>query len=601
MFKNVGASNMYMDVRSPENQEGSYMQQYIYDSSETPGTDFTRSALFKVIKDEDSDLYIIRLMSNNALTFEITDNGVITKEIPLDDSLVLDSDMYSIIYRDNGYTIQKSFSARVVAAKNTVASGEGYGNLSLLTYATASNLSNLAKWELIKYEPEQEMHGVSFKLSAPLKVGNNVTVTPIVYSTSPLLNKLTLDTTDIDSATYTSITVGYNGRFTITNIRDNGSYSVEVYLGKGENITYIGSIPIEFQLRFEEGSYLIKNSDADAYVCALLSAGSAVSVQELRGSEYQRWEIAHDIDGYYTIKLYNSDLYLTAPPLTDVYVTMESLSPSTKSRQLWKLDENSNTFIAKHYYESDYQPYVDASETMLHIRCDEYYSSDSDCYYEWEFYKIGFMADIDPVIQQGDNWCWIACANMFAQHCLNTDSTLSGANINASQTETATQIKGADEADGVGSLIETQKAIDYYLGLSIMDSSYYTRKYSNGIFREDVLISILDDQNIVLGGAHPCKTAEEDYGYVLYADGHFFIIYGYVTKDEETWFLISDPWPDFYGSSIVVKYENVLLLTHYSSGLKRWSDSIIINSDITYESGTKGDVFREIYPLRKNS
>ena len=596
MFKNVGASNMYMDVRSPSEQEGSYMQQYIYDSSETPGTDFTRSALFKVIKDEDSDLYIIRLMSNNALTFKITDNGVITKEIPLDDSLVSDSDMHSIIYRDNGYTIQKSFSARVVAAKNTVASGEGYGNLSLLTYATASNLSNLAKWELIKYEPEREMHGVSFKLSAPLKVGNNVTVTPIVYSTSPLLNKITMNTTYIDREKVTSVDNGYNGRFTITNIRDNGSYSVEVYLGKGENITYIGSIPIEFQLRFEEGSYLIKNSDLNAYTYALPYSGGHVSMQGLIESDYQRWEISHDIDGYYKIKLYNSNLYLTAPSPSEEYVTLETLSSDTISRQLWMLNENGNTFIPKYYYESDYQPYVDATETMMYIRCDEDYSNDSDCYYRWEFYKIGFMADIDPVIQQGENWCWIACANMFAQHCINTDNTLSVANINLSQSYVKTQLLGNSNDDG-GNPIRIQKAIELYLDLAWDDDVFYSMRYNDKVFRKNELKAALDNGSVVICSMVGCEKYRPFMPIVEEEIGHYMVIYGYIEVEEETFFIVADPWPDFLGQPLLLPFEDIIISKHYTSGnYKRWEDTIVIDKGDIYTLAPKQTVIDEVYP-----
>ena len=77
-IKNVGNSTMYFDTRGGTVYSGGYMQQFAY--SALPTTSFARSALFK-IKRVSGTQYIVRLMTNNALTFDVSGSNVVTKEI----------------------------------------------------------------------------------------------------------------------------------------------------------------------------------------------------------------------------------------------------------------------------------------------------------------------------------------------------------------------------------------------------------------------------------------------------------------------------------------------------------------------------------------
>lgn len=604
MFQNVANSNMYMDVRNNSISAGAYVQQLRYLSRTNPKTEQSASGLFELTYKESTDSYIIRCLTNRELTFGFGEtiygtnpiSPLVTKEISLNDSYVLAEDTFRIEYH-NGFVIHEYSSPKIVSAQNTISSGEEGGYQSLLTSVTVSMVSDLSRWNIIKCSDDNIGPFASFNITGEVLAGKTATFTPFV-SVGGDEYEITNITVSVPDGIATFISESSDGSLTYK-FHDEGTIYFNVTVRNGLRSITLDPMAYDVKLPFAEGNYVIKNKAINNYLYDVLLSGNIVTAnnfQDAAGAYHPHcWVITHVIDGYYLIKSFEEEGYLTAPELYDIYVASQFYSEELSDRQLWLLDEDVPTIKAKMYEDTNnvIQVAMDSSNSAVYNMS---YSSDSDYMDEWVLNKINSIADITLVTQDNTNWCWVACSNMFAQQCINTNDELQNTNINLSQHAIVSRLKGSPE-NTMGSPTDTRKAIDYYLNLDITDSSYYSILYDSQIFREDVLMSILDEQNIVMAGLRPCNSAEQNYSIDIASEGgHFVIIYGYILVDNTAWFIIADPLAEFNGKHITVKYENVLLLTHYSSGLKRWTDSIIIDTGIVYESGGMLAVFKEVYP-----
>ena len=110
-------------------------------STTNPASTFTRASLFKISKNSKGQ-YIIRLMTNNRLTFGFEGNEVVTKEISPIDSEVVESQTFTIECISGNYVICPTEETSAVSAN-----GSAVINLVLRSLAQAGNY---AHWKLQK-------------------------------------------------------------------------------------------------------------------------------------------------------------------------------------------------------------------------------------------------------------------------------------------------------------------------------------------------------------------------------------------------------------------------------------------------------------------
>ena len=366
-IKNIGNSNsskaLYMDTALGHWLPGYHMQQYAYnidsDSStpESPCDDFEVSALFKITRVESTGSYIIRIMRNNALSFDICTNSdtgqleVLTKYIPVADSSVPISDTYKIEASSNGYFILKYGTTRYLQANNTTASGAAGAPDSYLTIAQGyTQVSDQSRWNFIKYEVDENSHKESFELIGigSLEAGKTSTLTPIFYSTRIGYNMPVYSLSSIPGESYDIPSDNLDiGIFDI-HFYHSGSWRIYVYLSDGSNIIRpaIASIPINVGLPFKEGGYFFCN--ARDYKYAQINntdnmnlVGEIIELHKFNGYYYQRWNVIHYYDGYYKIVSQYSGLELTAPTGANNDIVTQTTTSSANTH-LWKFIRQSN-------------------------------------------------------------------------------------------------------------------------------------------------------------------------------------------------------------------------------------------------------------------
>ena len=345
-IKNVGNStssySLYMDIYGSYWYSGVSMQQYRLEGAATPCDTFTRSALFKITKVDGS--YVIRSMRNNLLSFKMQQKsdgtyGYFTAEIPLDDSVLPDSDKFVITETAEGsgqYLIQQHGTYKYITAPNSTTAG----NLS-----TGTTVTSRAKWEFIKYTGA-DSSDVFFTNAGSMVTGEQTEIYPVFYSTRPGYNILSLDIQSPISSWYNLDSTSAYGKFKIKPYM-NVDIVADVKISNGTDSYVGGTLAWKVSLPFEEGAYFFKNvRDTNKYIqinntSNMHLEGEIIELHNFHGYYEQRWEVIHQWNGYYRIESQYSDLVLTAPtgPNNDIVTQTSYASQDT---QVWKFIEQSD-------------------------------------------------------------------------------------------------------------------------------------------------------------------------------------------------------------------------------------------------------------------
>ena len=414
MFQNVANSKMYMDVRNNSISAGAYVQQLRYLSRTTPKTEQSASGLFELTYKESTDSYIIRCLTNRELTFGFGEtiygtnpiSPLVTKEISLNDSSVLAEDTFKIEYY-GGFVIHEYSSSRIISAQDTVSSGDEAGNDSLLTSTTVSTVSDLSRWKITKCSEDDVGPFASFNITGEVLAGKTATFTPFVSVGGDEYEITNITTSNLDGIA-TFISESSDGSLTYK-FHDEGTIYFNVTVSNGLRSITLDPMAYDVKLPFAEGNYVIKNKAISNYLYDVLLSGNIVIANNFTdacGDYYPHcWVITHVIDGYYLIKSFEEEGYLTAPSPYDGYVTSEFLSEELSDRQLWILDEDVPTIKAKLYEDLNHVIQV----VMDSYSCAVYnmsYSSDSNYMDEWVFIKTmetsGYELDYDPSLWDGE-------------------------------------------------------------------------------------------------------------------------------------------------------------------------------------------------------
>ena len=268
-ISNIDNSNsqgtMYMDTNLGHWLPGYNMQQYKFTGTQTPCDTFETSALFKIRRIAETGTYTIRIMTNNALSFDIypkSDSSgleVLTKYIPLDDDLVENSDTYVIQESGSGLKIRKYASTNCIAAKTGQASGNA-GKPNSFLYAT-NNISDPIRWDFVKYTGA-ERKSITMFGSGSLEMGITTTLTPVFYSTRPGFNVISLNMQHVTQGTYNMTGPDLYGNFTVTPYKGT-SWTVGIFVkdstSENANGVLLDLATWSIALPVEEGIYFFKN------------------------------------------------------------------------------------------------------------------------------------------------------------------------------------------------------------------------------------------------------------------------------------------------------------------------------------------------------
>lgn len=343
-FHNIGNSTMWMDTQYDSDEVGYHMQQYAYTSS--PVTTFSRGGLFKITSVANGR-YVIRLMTNNLLTFELTSSGVFTKEIPANDEDVAAADTFFIESAGTGYYIRPYGSSYVVTANTSSSSGSSGAPNSYLTRVLKLSSTSTAKWDLIRYT---DVHWYGYTIYKPtywtdtgLIAGKETDASVTVWSTYPGVNTPYMSIAT-SSASYASfqwyeaesaiyITPHYEGILNLNiQIRESASSGPTHSFTK----TYDIGLPIE------EGLYYIKNAHNSKIMDIegpSMSDGAYIQQYAFSASRQSKWRLEHFKDGYYYIQSNYSDKFVGADTSEN---SIKQYTSQLSDLRRWKFEETDN-------------------------------------------------------------------------------------------------------------------------------------------------------------------------------------------------------------------------------------------------------------------
>ena len=385
-IRNAGNTNMYMDTNSDSPFANSYMQQTRYTSP--PVTSTSIGAFFKITR-RSNNLYVIRLMTNNCLTFASSNGDVKTVEISPNDSSVAISQLFAITAYENGYRIKSNADNKLIVAPSGSASGDS--NAAARLDSASSVTDGRDKWIFTKYT------GSSF---------TNVTI-------NECPTKMITGQTATVNAYVSSTFVGRNGHIeysvTETNYLDTNKATIDETSG-ALTANSIGTVYVWATCsgtpyedcrtvnicRDMQGVYFFKNCKAtQKYMqidddVSLFQSDAHIELHSYDSSENaQKWLLTHIENGYYSITSVASGQALTAPasPMNSIVQT----GYSGTDRQLWSFIYQSTGYY-KISPKSNLSYYMSAGDdTLFADRNVEIRTSQSDGADKWIMYQLASL------------------------------------------------------------------------------------------------------------------------------------------------------------------------------------------------------------------
>ena len=346
-IRNIGNSGMYMDTNADSPFANSYMQQTRYTSS--PVTSTSIGAFFKITR-RSNNLYVIRLMTNNCLTFASSNGDVKTVEISPNDSSVASSQLFAITAYENGYRIKSNADNKLIVAPSGSASGDS--NVAARLDSVSSVTDGRDKWIFTKYTGSSFTNVTINECPTKMITGQTATVNayvsstlvgrngPIEYSVTETnyldTNKATIDETS------GALTANSVGTVYVWATCSGTSYETHKTVSIEENL---------------EGTYFFNNVEYDDKFMQINNNaspsenGAFMELWDFDGEDYQKWSLVHVGDWYYKIVSVASGKALTVPSSADESVTQTTYTGA--ANQHWLFSKNSDgsyTVRSQNYY-----------------------------------------------------------------------------------------------------------------------------------------------------------------------------------------------------------------------------------------------------------
>ena len=299
--------NRWMTIENGSRWEGARLQHKY--STTSPASDFDRASLFKISRYGTTNRYIIRCMTNNRMTIDITSSGIVTAMIPAADSEVSTSDMFFFEDTGDGYYIYSCSGRYAINLEST-----SNANLS---YVTKSSATSSAKWNLIKYTGQNQSGMISnypvlwktkggvvgevgeFRLAAWSTYINANVVSMEIRS-----GYTTLADSQWDSNTNTMLLTAKNPGRILLDVKISTADGSVVFSGFYNYVI----IP-------QEGTYYVKNAGTEKYIDIegpSTSSGAIIHQWQYHVGRQEKWNIEHvdNSGGYVRLKSEYSNLYL---------------------------------------------------------------------------------------------------------------------------------------------------------------------------------------------------------------------------------------------------------------------------------------------------
>ncbi len=537
-IKNLGNSGMFMDVRDDSYKPAGFMQQTYVNSNPSVND---RGMIFKLTKVEGADRYIIRLMTNNSLTFTVTDEGEVqTKKISPYDDEVLAYDTYNIVYSETGYVIKPHASSKMIVAPSSSVGGDLGGETSKL--ATTNTVTDRARWQFIYYPLNEHFSGGTIYTDEEIIVGEEITFIPAGYSSQIGSNLFTIN---IDSpwATLLSSTSGGN---IICKIHQN--FPFELYLFEGNNnsdfFDAIETVSFTPRLLFEEGYYYIKNNTIvevngkrfTPYVTTSLDANGYINLSEWVNGNDILWKMYHYSDGYYLLVTYDQTKCLTVNSL--VHGNLE-LTEGEDDWSLWKpIVSPDGSYVKLECKATASESLALSAPSFGTPKLQHSQIGSSSSSFEWSLMKLKVLNMSEPIAQSSKGLCWIANAKMYAQNYCETEIQM---DFNAAIKKY--NYIHADDQNPTGNGDSIVNIIKIFLNEQSSDNQnidftqFYPQSH-DGVYSESDLIAILEAGDVVCVGRSSISSrgVRESSGEETDM-GHFYTITGYMSINGNNYFV----------------------------------------------------------------
>ncbi len=416
-FENLGNHGLWLDVRQDSTDPDAYMQQYTY--GRNPAKHFSRAGLFKITLVSCAEhRYIVRLMTDNTLSFTMEEGNFITQEINPNNGSVAAADTFYITYDNYGYVFLQYGGANDEYMTSPDSNASGYAQDSELLARSRSAAGARARWVPHKYTgTERAGHSFSFA-SLVLAAGSENYAKYEVWNT-------------VQNAHSTRLTLPNNGVATVQwsggadrlvfRSHQVGDFFVRFVTYKGDEPYYVTQKNFEVVLPTSEGLYCFRNRQDTAFVMQTRSdsEGAKVELRLLDYSQRQWFQIEHIIDGYYSIKSASSGLALTIDEdeIDEDRTAVIQEPYENTSRFHWKITNlGGDNFQISPKSGEDYNYVVAAGRGFLDIaddNIDDGLNVEQREYQEQNKYKWSFIpANVQLEAQLTDYWCWAAAARM---------------------------------------------------------------------------------------------------------------------------------------------------------------------------------------------
>lgn len=345
-FKNIGNTNIWMDIEQDMDSAGYHMQQYSFGGI-SPAESFTRSGLFKVTQVGATGRYVIRSMLNNLLSFGYENDGIYTKEIPPKDELVPIEDTYYIDYDKayGGYTLRPYNSAQYISANSL-------HTLEANPYLILGEKNSSAVWMMEQVVGNQQWGGTLYfgsNSNDNLIVGKTSSIRVVTWSCDPEANEPYVSITSDNTR---AVTEEWNSETSTIDVHPivEGNMSVSISIKKSDNITSTRSVTLTSELPIPEGLCIIRNRKMggsirlDNAAAPNYADGTIIEIGTLSGNNIEFWYLMHYYDGYYLILSNETGSAISVPSnkTNTSGATIVQLGCTYSDTQLWKFDVSSS-------------------------------------------------------------------------------------------------------------------------------------------------------------------------------------------------------------------------------------------------------------------
>ena len=317
-----------------------------YERSTCPAADFQRNCLFKITQIGTSGEYVIRLMTNNLLTWSVrTDGKVFSRPISYDDSQITDtSQKYYIVFDKNAFMLIPCSGTKMALGQEDSTTLDEFGEtVSYISTVERVNATNSARWVLYKYTGtsvcEVDIIVPTEMESIGAVVESSYEINPIIRTTYPKLNNVRIALSYDCNTNSVVLDWDHTNKQATVIVTNPGTIvlSVDFIIESDAYVSVMYSERFEYIAIPQEGTYYIQNSQSNLYANVINhSTDNGAIIHQLGFSTDSRfkWEIEHveDSGGYVLLKSQLSNMYMG--------VDLDSNSTQTRIRQYEDVGDN---------------------------------------------------------------------------------------------------------------------------------------------------------------------------------------------------------------------------------------------------------------------